>query len=138
MTHQDWSAYTTRVVWADESDFVPTVRDHSAAGAAYVDAMHTAVGEHEMDLPTDDLVHGNLDPGNVVFRDGAVASVTVWGEADAAPVLVEASDRCIGRRGTRVCVAASCVAILAFGVQHWAHDVDAVAGPWAALLRDLA
>ena len=159
-TTQDWSRYTRAVVFANESEFTSSITSFSAAGAAMVDAILRTFGSsHDVELPVEDLVHGNFDPGNIVMRDavvvgvidvdaagkgtrcvdiaGLVVAAGLAGEHDVLDRLVRAGVDVAGNAVLRVCVAAAMFALVAFGVQHWHDDVDRAAAAcvdlWARL-----
>ena len=157
-TSQDWSAYIKRVGFLDESAFASTVSTFSAAGAELVATIDRLVRPHAaIDLPADDLVHGNLDPGNVIFqgRDvvaivdieslgkgtravdlaGLAVSAAIWGDPIAAERLATSCDRVAGPAVADICIAAAVLAVLAFGVENWRGDVDSVCAACTEFLR---
>lgn len=159
-TSQDWSRYAYAVVFANESEFTSRLAAFSPAGAATVDTILRAGAiDAAVQLPTDDLVHGNLDPGNIVVRDGVVVgiidveaagkgtrcidlaglivSADLFGARDATDRLVRAGRDVAGPAVLRICVAAAVFALLAFGVEHWPHDVDAASAACVDLWTSL-
>jgi aminoglycoside phosphotransferase (APT) family kinase protein len=149
-TDQNWSAYAMDVVFRGASAFMPTVAAFSPTGARLVRAIErTTRRDDGCALSEEDLVHGNLDPGNVIFRGdeivavvdveaigkgsravdiaGLVVSAGVWGDEAWVDELLAASCAAAGEAGTRIVVGAAAIALVAFGTQHWPNDVDHVA-----------
>lgn len=73
----DWSADDQRIVSAGEPDPAETLTAFSADGAAFVATVRAWTDRFgPVTLPTDDLVHGHLGPGNVLIDGGHVTALT--------------------------------------------------------------
>jgi hypothetical protein len=159
---QDWSRYATDVVFHNESGFAAALRQFSADTAAVVRCAEAlTAGLRGIELPTDDLVHGNFDIGNFHLEDGEVVGVVdvmsigkgtrvydiaalftqgfLW---DGTPTALER----LRKRGMEitepgaftVSVAASVFGVMWFGTQHWPKNADVVARRARSLLDSLS
>jgi len=76
-TEQDWTAYDHGIAFGNEGGHAGTVAAFSAEGAALVDAIRawTLPFQHVV-LPRNDLVHGSLSPGNMLFDGDQLTALT--------------------------------------------------------------
>lgn len=160
-TDRDWSEYDRRVVFAGESGFADRLRGFSATAAALVDRLDAwAAPWRDTRWPATDLVHGDLNPDNILVVGGRVSALIdvealgagsrvhdvatlimyAWlgtDPRDAGPLLAHA--RRVARPGELAVRLGSCLlGLLAFGVDRWPADVDPTARAMARLVDDLA
>lgn len=158
---RNWSRYDHDVVYAARNDNRVAVANSGPAGA-YVSEVITRLNrDHEdVELPVDDLVHGDLNPDNVLIANGRLAALidveavgrgtrlhdlttlllyaALWGDHDVQDRLTVACRTIAGRGWMEVSLSAGAVDLLAFGVLHWPPDDLATAcGAAAALLCSL-
>lgn len=149
VTAQNWSTSTKRVVFSDEFSYLSSVAAFSPAGASLAGRIRALTEVHRsVPLPDDDFVHGNLDPGNVILRDGAVIAIidveavgkgtravdvgglainaAIWGDPVAAAGLSRLCASVAGPAVARICLSAAAAAVVASGVRHWPRHVDPV------------
>ena len=73
---RNWSRYDHDVVYAAGNDNRVAVASSGPAGAYLSDVITLLNGDHEdVKLPADDLVHGDLNPENVLIANGQVAAL---------------------------------------------------------------
>jgi aminoglycoside phosphotransferase (APT) family kinase protein len=160
-TDRDWSEYDRRVVFAGESGFAARLRGFSATAAALVDRLDAwAAPWRDTRWPATDLVHGDLNPDNILVADGRVSALIdvealgagsrvhdvatlimyAWlatEPGDLGPLLVHAHR--IARPGELAVHLGSCLlGLLAFGADRWPADVRETARAMARLVDDLA
>ncbi|CAA9583160.1 MAG: hypothetical protein AVDCRST_MAG88-3590, partial [uncultured Thermomicrobiales bacterium] len=81
-TGQDWSAYAWRAVFADGGGRASVLQTHSTATAALLAGLEAATRAYAgVKLSTDDLVHGDFLPENVLVLDGRVTAVIDFAQA---------------------------------------------------------
>lgn len=157
MTDRDWSAYTRDTVSKGGFGFADRMRAVPAAGELLRRLEDTTRGD--VDLPTVDLVHGDLTPHNMLLAHGtafvvdadfagkgtraydlATLLLTVATDGLAAPgaTVVERlrseCERLVGADGLRLCVAARMIGVVVFGFDHWPEGVDGYIGRCHAFL----
>lgn len=140
---RDWTTYDHELVTNDPSGTAARLAGSGAAGAGLVRSIQQLCGSYpDVRWRHDDLVHGDLNPGNVLLVDGAVTAV-VDVEAigcgsrvhDLATVIAyaalwspghEAVDRVLTHLRTlavpgelEVSLSAVLLDLLAFGLDHW-------------------
>ena len=130
----------------------------SKRGSAYLSDVITLLnGDHEdVKLPADDLVHGDLNPANVLIADGQVVALidveavgrgtrlhdlttlllyaALWGDHDVQNRLTVECRNIAAPGWMEVSLSAVTVNLLAFGVRHWPPDDLATACRAAAAL----
>ena len=111
-------------------------------------------------MPSNDLVHGDLSPANVLIRDGEVAAVIdvealgagsrlhdlatltasawLWGERTTTERILDHA-RATARRGQlQISLAAVLLGLYAFGAQHWPPaDLSAACTEGINLLKQI-
>jgi aminoglycoside phosphotransferase (APT) family kinase protein len=143
---QDWSRHVHGAVFGGESGRARTMRamrTHSDDTTALLDAVLALTRPLAgVTLPTDDIVHGDFGPDNVLARDGRVTGVIDleaagcgsraidlavllrWGWEGAAPAerakLAERIAPIAGPAGAAICIACQVIDILAFAIEHQA------------------
>ena len=77
----DWSAYARRVLAGEEAAFEHVV-GFSPEVASLVERLRDVSRRaSSSSLPSDDIVHGDLNPSNVLVRDGRIVAVIDTGSA---------------------------------------------------------
>lgn len=158
-TSQDWSSFTHSVVFGPH-EYMACLDSFSQATAALVSTIRRLTHDAtSVALPDDDLVHGNFDPGNVIFQSGRAVAIidveaigkgtravdlaglainaTVWGDDAAAVDLRDQAVAVAGPTVARICLGAAAAAVVFFGTQHWPGDADAVSRTCEAFLVEL-
>lgn len=159
-TDRDWSAHDHRVVFENGSGFAGQVAA-APDGARLVGLLEAWTARfRQVELPTDDLVHGGLSPGNVLLRHGGlsalidadavgrgtrlhdvatlIAAVNQWGGDPAASRdLRDYAARYAAPGEFEVSVAACLLAALAFRIEHGRTDAAACIRAATALAGEL-
>lgn len=79
---QDWSSYVVKVVFAGESGWADTLRQHSAATRDVLGRLERLVaGKHGSIKNAGDIVHGDMNPDNVLVYDGQISGIVDWDAA---------------------------------------------------------
>lgn len=79
---QDWSGYVRRVVFAGESGWADTLRQHSSETRALLERLGRVTAGREASVSrTSDLVHGDLALGNVLVVGQQVTGIVDWDAA---------------------------------------------------------
>jgi len=79
---QNWSAYATAVVFDGESGWANSLRAYSPATRSVLSRVQQLVMSKEACCTrTDDIVHGDLSPGNVLVEDGRISGIVDWDAA---------------------------------------------------------
>ena len=154
---RNWSRYDHDVVYAPRNDNRVAVASSGPAGAYLSDVITLLNGDHEdVKLPADDLVHGDLNPENVLIANGQVAALidveavgrgtrlhdlttlllyaALWGDHDVQDRLTLECRNIAAPGWMEVSLSAVTVDLLAFGVRHWPPDDLATACRAAAAL----
>lgn len=143
---RSWSAHDHERVFADPSGATAAVAGSGLAGKELVAAIARLCRPYgAVRLPDDDLVHGDLNPDNVLLLDGKVTAfvdveaigrgsrlhdlativvyATLWpGEAGTVDRVL-AHSRAIAAGGQlEISVASVLIGLLEFGVHHWPTD----------------
>jgi hypothetical protein len=75
-TQQNWSTYVHDVVFNGESGWSEQLRRYSAESRSLLSALEAASSPHRgLIMPTNDLVHGDLNLGNVLVDRGHISGV---------------------------------------------------------------
>ncbi len=73
---QNWSSYATAVVFDGESGWADSLRTYSQATRSLLNSLQRLVmGKEACCAKTDDIVHGDLSPGNVLVEEAASAGL---------------------------------------------------------------
>ena len=138
---QDWSRHVHCVVFEDESHWAPAMRAHPAGTAALLEALQALTRSLAgVALPSDDVVHSDFGPGNVLAHAGRVTGIVDleaagcgsraidlavllrWGWEGAAPAertrLAERITSIAGPQGAALCLAYQVIDIVAFSIEH--------------------
>jgi len=158
-TEQDWSAYDWEVVFADKSNFLSTVAASSPAGNAFVDLLRRRTAKfRDVQLPADDLVHGDFNPDNILLLGNEVNAVVdaeamgkgsrfhdlstllafgaLWsGETDAVSILLEYALEFARPGELEVTLATNLAALLAFLIKRGADPTAAIHAASALILQ---
>lgn len=158
---RNWSSYDHAVVFGAPNDHRRGVIDSGPAGTLLSDVVTRLNRHHEgATLPAGDLVHGDLNPDNVLVADGrlvALIDVEAVGRGSrlhdlATLVLYDWlwGDQAVQERLLLVCrdiaepgwleisLSAVTIDLLAFGVRHWpSQDLAAACRAAADLLTAL-
>lgn len=152
-TDRNWSWYDHAVMFAGESAYVADVEASGPDGAALGAAVRSLVAPFAEHVPpTRDLVHGDLNPGNVLLDAGRVTALVdvealgpgtrchdlgtiatyawLWGDPDAGLLAVAEARTFAGPGELEISFGSALLGLLAYGVQHWAAD------DLAAICRD--
>jgi aminoglycoside phosphotransferase (APT) family kinase protein len=79
---QDWDWYIADVVFQGEDGMVRAMMKFSADTSALVaDIEGMVIGLQNKVLPKTDLVHGNMNIGQILFQDSKVSGVLDWDQA---------------------------------------------------------
>lgn len=79
---QNWSSYATAVVFDGESGWADSLRTYSQATRSLLNSLQRLVmGKEACCAKTDDIVHGDLSPGNVLVEEGRVSGIVDWDAA---------------------------------------------------------
>ncbi len=79
---QDWSSYIVKVVFAGESGWADTLHQHSAATRDVLGRLERlAAGKHGSIKNAGDIVHGDMNPDNVLVCDGQISGIVDWDAA---------------------------------------------------------
>lgn len=139
---RNWSSYDHDVVYTDLSGNRAAVARACPAGAHLSEVITRLTRDHEgVVLPAGDLVHGDLNPGNVLIDSGRVAALidveavgcgtrlhdlaglllyaALWGRHDVQDRLIAECRRIAAPGWMEVCLSSVTVDLLAFGVRHW-------------------
>jgi len=162
-THQDWSAYISRVVFEGEAELAARMRARPETAALLRRLEQLTAGARSLRLPASDLVHGDFVLNNVLVRDARPVLVdaahagkgtraydlvtllmetavggdyTVPSLADQARIANEAL-AIVGRAGVLVCVACRMMHLLVFGEDNWRTQVPGTVAKCHAFLDDL-
>ena len=140
---QDWSRHIHCVVFEDQPHWAPAMRAHSADTAALLEALQPLTRSLAgVALPSDDLVHSDFGPDNVLAHAGRVTGIIDleaagcgsraidlavllrWGWEGAAPPertrLAERITSIAGPQGAALCLAYQVIDVVAFSIEH--HD----------------
>lgn len=155
---RSWSDYARGVVFGDGRS---RLMASGEAGAAVVDAFDRLCRPlHDLPLPADDMVHGDLDLDNVMISDGRASGVVdieavgsgsrvfdlaavirsayIWGAEPAALARIrQAAEDVAGPNVLRLFAAATVHDILNFGLQHWDGGIVRAAPAALRLAADL-
>ncbi len=158
---RNWSDYDHDVVFGGENGNRRLVAASGPGGAVFDDAVTRVTRDRrQVRLPAADLVHGDLNPGNVLVAGGEVAALidveavgrgtrlhdlstllcyaSIWGEADVIDRLIDACRAVAGPGWLEITASAVAIDLLAFGVRHWAAgDLDDICRVTAVLLLRL-
>ena len=138
---QDWSRHVHCVVFEDESHWAPAMRAHSADTAALVEALQALTRSLAgVALPSDDVVHSDFGPGNVLAHAGRVTGIIDleaagcgsraidlavllrWGWEGAALAertrLAQHITSIAGPHSAALCLAYQVIDIVAFSIEH--------------------
>jgi aminoglycoside phosphotransferase (APT) family kinase protein len=79
---QDWSAYVRAVVFAGESGWADSLKQHSVDTRAILARLRRLVaGQETYPLRTDDIAHGDMGLGNVLVEGDGVTGIIDWDAA---------------------------------------------------------
>ena len=156
---RDWSRYDYDVVFSPRSPNREAVSASGDAGARLTDVVARATHHHEgVVLPVGDLVHGDMNPENVLIGEHGVAGLidvetlgrgtrlhdvstlmlyaALWGDHEVQDRLA-ANARSIAAPGwLEVTLSAVAIDLLAFGTRHWlADDLAAMCDAAAKLIE---
>lgn len=157
---RDWSRYDHDVVYGPQNDNRAAVANSGPEGAYLNDVISRLNRNHEdVTLPADDLVHGDLNPENVLVADGQLAALIdveavgrgtrlhdlttlllydwLWGDHAVQDRLARECRDVAAPGWMEVTLSAGTVDLLAFGVQHWPPaDLATACRAAAALLMN--
>jgi len=156
-TDGDWSAYIHNVVFDEtpNGDLARLrVRSDTAAFAVRLEKL--TAPDRGIVLPSDDFVHGDFTPRNMLVRAGApyLVDAAHAGKGtrayDLAVLLIDAQSQLSGRdqrrilnealslvgaHGVRLCLAARVIVLLEWGGRHWPADVPQAVSRCTQLLE---
>jgi aminoglycoside phosphotransferase (APT) family kinase protein len=159
-TDQNWSDYDHRAVFEDESGFAGQIAA-TADGKRLVGLLEAWTAPFQkVELPADDLVHGDLGPENVLLRQGRLSALidvesvgrgsrfhdvatlivaaNLWGGDPAASRdLHDYAARHAAPGEFEVSVAACLLATLAFQIENGREDVSTLIRAAIALVGEL-
>ncbi len=139
---RNWSGRDHEVVHADRGGHQALIAASGPEGAHLVEAIRSTTGAHrDAVLPAGDLVHGDLNPENVLIHRGRATALidvealgrgsrlhdlstlllhaALWGQSDVLDRLI-AECRGIAAPGWfEISLGARTAELLAFGVRHW-------------------
>jgi Ser/Thr protein kinase RdoA (MazF antagonist) len=158
---QDWSTYVRGVTFGGvphliQRDDLVRFSESGRRLVAVVD--ERCAGLHDVALPMDDLVHGDVGLDNALFERHVLVALVdaqavgrgtravdiasmlrhaAYLGADPSVVrrLHDAGDAVAGPDVFAVCLAAAILSVLSFGTWNWPDDVDASIPPLEALLQ---
>jgi len=139
---QDWSRHVHQVVFGDEPRWAPKLRAHSAETAALLETLQALTRPLAgVSLPSEDIVHSDFGPGNVLAHRGFVTGIIDleaagcgsraidlaillrWGWEGAAPPertkLAERITSIAGPHGAALCLAYQVIHIASFVIDHY-------------------
>ena len=146
---RDWSRYDFDVVFSPRSPNREAVSGSGDGGARLTDVVARATHHHEgVVLPDGDLVHGDMNPENVLIGEHGVAGLidvetlgrgtrlhdvstlmlyaALWGDRDVQDRLTAAARGIAAPGWLEVTLSAVAIDLLAFGTRHWPADDLAV------------
>ncbi len=155
---RNWSEYARGVVFGDGRE---SLRTSGEAGSTVVDAFDRLCRPlADLELPADDMVHGDLSLDNFLVLDGQVSGVVdieaigsgsrvfdlaavirsaYLGDAEARGLdrIRQVAESIAGPDVLRIFAAATLYDILIFGLERWEHGIDAAVPAALQLAADL-
>jgi aminoglycoside phosphotransferase (APT) family kinase protein len=159
---RNWSEYARSVVFGDAGAARDRLRASGPAGAAVVEAfLRLCHGLEDLELPSGDLVHGDLSTHNVLVQDGQVSGVVdiealgsgtrvfdlagllregyLWrGDPQALAMIRTEAERIAGPDVLKICVASTVFEVLDFELARSSADLDQLCGRALRLAADLS
>jgi aminoglycoside phosphotransferase (APT) family kinase protein len=157
----DWSLYVRRTVVEATSTHAPRLRKRADTSTLLERLLAIVAAAGTVELPTDDLVHGDCAFENVVMSDGDaylidaeyagkgtraydLATLLVHAATNDPPASAEVIERlsreCVaiaGRSAAIACVATRIMGLVDFGLDHWSKDVPSFIARSDAFVREL-
>lgn len=139
---QNWSTYVQDVVFSGESGWADTLRSHSASTAELLAAVELVVRPYmNTELPTEDIVHGDFNPDNVLVNSDRVTAIIDleaagcgsraidlavllgWGYEETAPAerdrIISRIAEIVGPAGLAVCLGYQILNMVAYAATHF-------------------
>jgi aminoglycoside phosphotransferase (APT) family kinase protein len=158
---QSWSRYAHAVVFANESDWTALIRHATPATAQLLDVIEQLVAPFQgLVLPNTDIVHGDLNIGNVLAENSLITGIidilyAGYGTRaiDLATLLhfgythhygqavrdrfQQKIRRLVGHAGLCVCLAYRMIAMLAWAIKRDPEAIDLYVEHGWQIVRDL-
>ncbi|WP_328325088.1 aminoglycoside phosphotransferase family protein [Kribbella sp. NBC_00382] len=159
---RNWSEYARSVVFGETAPARDRLRASSPTGAAVVEAfLRLCHGLENLELPSGDLVHGDLSTNNVLVQDGRVTGVVdiealgsgtrvfdlasllregyLWrGDPSALATIRTEAERIAGPDVLKICVSSTVFEVLDFERARSSPDLDQMLTRALRLAADLA
>lgn len=159
---RNWSEYARSVVFGETAPARDRLRASGPAGAAVVEAfLHLCHGLKDLELPSSDLVHGDLSTNNVLVEDGQVTGVVdiealgsgtrvfdlasllregyLWrGDPPAMVAIRTEAERIAGPDVLKICVTSTVFEVLDFELAGSSTDLDQMFTRALQLAADLS